>query len=96
MNDIKECEFTRGERIIVWYTKIDQYEEQIFLAYIDWATKPYICVDWYDEDMFIDWDTFWTTNWVYAKKKPKHSTEDIEKAKKLLIEAGVMLDAKLI
>jgi len=96
MNDIKECEFKRGDVILVRNNELKEYEEAIFLAQIKWGLYPYICVIDICEEDFTTWKTFGFTTWKYAKQKPKTSPEEIENAKKLLIEAGVMLDGKLI
>jgi len=86
MNYTKECEFKRGERIMVRNHELHENEERIFLAYIEWALAPYICVNNRDEEDFTKWNPFTSTIWKYAKQKPAHSPEDIENAKKLLIE----------
>ena len=88
MNDItEECEFKRGERIIVWDNE-NENDERIFIAYIEWAYSPYVCVTNEDEEDFTRWNPFGFFSWKYAEKKPTHSPEDIENAKKLLIETG--------
>ena len=88
MNDIKECEFKRGERIMVRDDKFNKYEERIFLAYLGVSYSPYVCISYGDEENFTKWNTFTFISWKYAKQKPTHSPEDIENAKKLLIDAG--------
>jgi len=86
MNDIKECEFKRGEVILVWENKKGNLEERIFLAYIEWAHYQYICVSNGIEEDFEKWNSFTVNMWKYAEKKATRITEEIEKAKKLLIE----------
>ena len=39
---IEDCPFVRGEKVMV--SKLDFYQARIFLAYIEGAEKPYICV----------------------------------------------------
>ena len=85
MNDIKEeCEFKRGERIMVRDDKFNKYEERIFISFIEWAEFPYIVH--FEGAEFKKWKTFQYQFWRYAEKKPTYSQEDIQKAKKLLIE----------
>ena len=87
MNDIKEvCEFKRGERISISDDTGDEYEERIFISYIEWASSPYVCVDCYHNLAYANWEPFDITSWKYALEKKKISSEDIQKAKKLLIE----------
>ena len=88
MNDIKEvCEFKRGEMILTSNEVDGEYMDRIFLAYIDWARNPYVCVSRGDEYNFTTWMPFDEYSWKWTKKKPTHSPEEIENAKKLLIEA---------
>ena len=86
MNDIKECEFKRGEVILVRNHELQENEEAIFIAHIEWGKYPYICVINIHEEDFTQWNTFCFLTWKYAQKKPTPSPEDIQKAKKLLIE----------
>ena len=86
MNDIKECEFKRGEVILVRDYISEEYDERIFLAYIEWMYAPYICVRSSNDGAYTKWKPFDVNLWKYAKKKPTPSSEEIENAKKLLIE----------
>ena len=89
MNDItEECEFKRGERIMVRDYTEDEYDEVTFLAYIEWAENPYICVESCSHNAYNNWKLFAVSTWKYTKKKPTHLPEEIEKAKRLLIETG--------
>ena len=59
----------RGDRVLVWDEATHEYE-RIFLAYIDDADKPFICVAGSSENLFNEGQVFPTTEWRDAKPVP--------------------------
>ena len=65
---VTEPEFTRGERVDVGG------KTRIYVATIDGAFKPYICVDRGSEKQFEEGKSFGIGTWSEIKKLPKKNT----------------------
>jgi hypothetical protein len=59
----------RGDRVLVWDNKEEYAEERIFLAKIEGAISPYICVCNGDEESFKKAENFNVILWKNMKPK---------------------------
>lgn len=66
----------RGDRILVWGNQERQITEAIFLAYIEGAVSPVMCVSACDEIKFKNGLLFNVTNW--KNWKPEHTEQIVE------------------
>jgi len=63
----KLWQYERGQEVLVRDTDEDKRQEKIYLATIEWAIYPYICVAWSNNTEYIDWKMFDTTGRKYIK-----------------------------
>lgn len=74
--ELKQEEFTRGERVLVRDYDNEKWIEKIYLTTIEWANYPFITVVWIYEKNFEDWKTFPIGSTKQIKKLPKKETPE--------------------
>ena len=65
--ELVEPQFKRGDKVLVWDWDEKQAYERIFLAYIEGARSPYVCVMESQEKAFYDGADFEPINCKHAK-----------------------------
>ena len=60
----------RGEIVLAWDNNEENAKERIFLTQIEGASNPYICVDKYSEQSFINGNKFSVCPWKNIKPLP--------------------------
>lgn len=68
--ELIENEFVRGEKVLVSDTINCNGQERIFIAHIEGAEKPYLCLAMGQEELYYKGRSFAFVPWKYCKKKP--------------------------
>ena len=76
--ELVEPQFKRGDRVLVYDSCGTTYGEKIFIAYIEGAKRPFMCVDWSSEDKFNNGERFGIVDYAQAKPIPTNKTVTLE------------------
>ena len=78
--ELVEPQFKRGDRVLVWDCDEEDVDERIFLAYIEGAKRPFVCVDCSSEDQFNNnnGERFRIVVYEHAKPLPAKQTVTLE------------------
>ena len=76
--ELVEPQFKRGDKVLVWDWDEKQAYERIFLAHIEGARRPYVCVMEGQEKAFYDGAEFEPINYKHAKPIPTKQTVTLE------------------
>ena len=66
-DESSDCPFRRGEEVEVWGSNENHPNKRIFVAYIQGAAQPYLCVIDGDEQDFIAGKKFRTVPWEHCR-----------------------------
>lgn len=70
--------FKRWEVVEVWDRVEKQWKKRYFICEIVWAEHPYICVDKWGEENFLNWKKFLCAEWGEIRKsKSKLTRQEI-------------------
>ena len=82
--ELVEPQFKRGDRVLVWDFDEEDVDESIFIAHIDGAKRPFVCVDCSSEDQFNNGERFGIVAYKHAKPLPAKQTVTLELTDKQL------------
>ena len=92
--ELLEPQLKRGDKVLVWDWDEKQAYERIFLAHIEGARRPYVCVMEGQEKAFYDGAEFEPINYKHAKPIPTKQTVTLELTAEMLEKIREIINEK--